>query len=481
MTTASEAETEKHPLPRSFWWTAACALAVMLAAGWPALFPVLLAAALAGAAMLLLNTRSGLYVLAFAIAPLGIIQKEIAGVTINLPEALILFLFLKELGRFLLRGEKPAPLPWLPIALYLGAALLACATGLGNGHPARAVFQDARQFTEYLTLYFLVAHRVTTPRQAAAILLAFVLGIALLALHGIAQRYGGFGIPGTQLISDLVYHGAVRSGSFYGATPLGALMVLALGPALGLLLYAPNFALKAGLGITVALFVTAAVFTKTRASWLAILLLLAVMFLLLPKSPKQIAAAAIAALVFAAALGPEVADRMSTLSFGKAERSLRMRVQYYATAGHIAQAHPWMGLGWGGYYSQGDILINGRYVPRTPNERPVGSPKQATVHSAYLQLLVKTGLLGLGAFLLILLGGARRVLPACLGAARTAPHFPLLAGTVASLAAYLAHAGLENFFQWPVMAQAFWLLMGTATALTIAPKKMPSNGCQPHA
>ena len=39
----------------------------------------------------------------------------------------------------------------------------------------------------------------------------YVAGATVIAIHGILQRYTGWGIPATQVVSDLVFHKGIRS------------------------------------------------------------------------------------------------------------------------------------------------------------------------------------------------------------------------------------------------------------------------------
>lgn len=459
---------------RPAWWPWLM-LAALLAApvvacamlDWPPiLLPVLVVAALGGL-VLLSHTLGGLIFTAFAIVPLGIVQVEVASVTVNLPEALILALAAKETLRFLATDEGPSPMvPWRALLFYLVAAAVAVGTGLISGNGLVAVLQDCRQFVEYVVLYLLVVHRIREPREMVWILAAFVTGGLAVAAHGILQRYTGIGIPGDQLLSDAIFHEGTRSGSFYGATPLGAIMVLSLGPAIGLFLRTRNPAYRLLLLGVIACLLTSAVFTQTRASWLAIALLLGFVLVSIRKSPAVIAAAVAGALVFAALLGPMVAHRMGKLSISKSERSMLERVHYYTAAYHIFREQPVLGLGWGCYYDLKTILTNGRYIPTELPARPNhASPVDATVHSAYLQLLVKAGALGLGAFLLFIASWGLLVLRARRRQPRDDADYVLFVGVAAALLGYLFHSSLENFFQWPVMSQAFWLLMGLSTVM----------------
>jgi len=188
---------------------------------------------------------------------------------------------------------------------------------------------------------------------------------------------------------------------------------------------------------------------------------------------KTITVAAAGAVIFAAALGPSIVQRISTLNNPLTDHSLMGRAQYYTAAAHIVRAHPLLGLGWGCYYDIDKILVNERYL-KTP--RPPGAP-DATVHSAYLQLLVKTGAFGLLGFLVILVAWAERVWRTRKTKPRGDRDYVLFMGITAGVAGFLFHNTFENFFQWPVMAQSLWLLLGLSFLMAHwAGTRKPSYG-----
>ena len=434
--------------------------------------PILLAALIPfgvlAAAVFVWNTLYGLCFAAFAIAPLGIIQLEVATVTVNLPEVLILLLFAKEVARFVLHREKiAASLPKRSLLLLIVVSLIGLATGSLRGNGFSPVLQDCRQYTEYVVLYLLVIHRVRTRRQMKAVLLSFLAGMSLLALHAVVQRFTGIGIAATQLVSDAVFHQGIRSGSFYGATPLGGMMVLALGVAAALALSTRSIPAKAILGACACLCLTAAVFTNTRASWLAIAFGGFYLFTSIHKTRGVIVCTVLGAILFSAVLGPIVVHRMGKIEISKTERSLLERVNYYTAAWHIFREYPVLGLGWGCEFSVHQININKRYVPPEHHARILQRTRwsKSTVHSAYLQVLVRTGLLGLGGLLVMLAVWGLDVLGERIQHDKDLLDHHLLVGVSSGLLGYLFHAGLENFFQWPVMAQSFWLLLGLSTAM----------------
>ncbi len=447
---------------------ALAALPVLVALDMPIYLALGLPAAVFAMAVFLWNTQAGLCFTAFAIGPLGIIQYEVVGITVNLPEVLILMIFTKEFLRFAASGEKPSPaVPWRTFWWLMAAWALGLLVGVLRGNGFVGALQDWRQYTEFVVLYLLVVHRVPTRRKMKQVLACYLAGATLLALHGILQRYTGIGIAATQLISDAVFHGAIRSGSLYGATPLGGLMVLALGVCAAMALSTLSMTVRLAVGACGAACLAAAVFTNTRASWIAIAIAMVYVFVSVRKTKGLILVTVLGALAFSAVLGPIVVRRMGTIEISKTERSLLERVQYYTAAWHIFRAHPVLGLGFGCDFNVQEINLNGQYFPPERHHRIVDRTQwdRATVHSAYLQILVRTGLVGLIPLLVFLWIWFFRNIRERLLREKDELDHNLFVGLAGSLLGYLCHAGLENFFQWAVMAQSFWLLLGLSTVV----------------
>ncbi len=416
------------------------------------------------------RTDWGLYVTAFAIGPLGIVQCEVASITINLPEILILCLVAKEGVRFVLRGEGTNPdVPWRLLGLFMAMSCMALVVGLVNGNGTARVLQDFRQFTEYVLLYLLLTHRVRQPHQVQIILMAYLLGCTVLALHGIVQHFTDIGIPLNQALSDNVHFQGTRGGSFYGATPLGGLMVLATGVGLSLMLGRLKFPMKAAAALCMAVCLTGAVYTYTRASWVAIALTILFVGLFITKTRRFIAVSAGAALVFLGTFGPLMVERLESISFSRAEQSLHERMNYYTVAWRIFCAYPLTGLGWGCQYRVSAILVNEGWADNKQlpvrDVRKSTPPNEATVHSAYLQLLVKGGPGLLISFLLLIAAWLSLVWRAWKKSELGPQERNALVALAGGLLGYMAHSGIENFFQWPVMAQSFWMLLAVSSAL----------------
>lgn len=418
------------------------------------------------------NTHWALCFTAFSIAPFGVVQLEILGVTLNLPEVLILVLTAKEGYLFLTRRERLSSIfPWRTLALFLFAAAVAVATGIIHQNGTLRVLQDCRQFTEFLVLFWLVIHRVSGRDEALRIASCYVMGATLLAIHGIVQQVEPVGIMATQVSSDLDLYRGVRSTSFYGATMLGGIMVLAIAPAIGVLLSSKRRVVRVVMGLCMILCAVTIVYTRTRASWIGLAVALALIALSIRPTPRLIASGLGATALLGLLLGPLVVQRLYTLTDPQADASIIARVQYYAAAARIGQANPLLGLGWGPFYEINTLLgVEPYVVPEFSKtiaaEEAVAEPvEEATVHSAYLQLLVKTGLLGVVSFGAILTVWLARIWAARAIRFQGDAAHGLFVGITAGLAGYLLHCTVENFFQWPVMAQSFWLLFGLSFLL----------------
>ncbi|MBX3176006.1 MAG: O-antigen ligase family protein [Candidatus Hydrogenedentes bacterium] len=440
------------------------------------------------------HTHAALCFIAFAITPFCVVQAEVLGVTLNLPEVLILALAAKEGVRLLRDGfTLPEALPHRTLAAFVAASVIAIATGFHHQNGAVRTLQDFRQFVEFLLLFGLVLRCVSGRDEAIRIAFCFALGGSLIALHGIMQQVAPLGVSPTQMSSDLRLYGAVRSASFYGPTPLGGLMVLAIGPAAGVLLASKRRSIQWIMAACILLCLVTIVLTRTRGSWLGLAVALALIAVSIRPSGKTLFAAAGAGIVLAFLLGPVVLQRLYTLADPVQDVSLMARAQYYAAAAHIGRAHPVLGLGWGCFYDIDTILNAERYVPVTMEEvaareaeeaaerRAFSDPgedappepaevEEATVHSAYLQLFVKTGLLGVLTFLAIIVVWVERIWRGRNTRFQSDSGHALFIGITASVAGYLFHSTFENFFQWPVMAQSFWLLFGLSFMLAPRPE-----------
>jgi O-antigen ligase/tetratricopeptide (TPR) repeat protein len=421
------------------------------------------ASLLAGCSVVMLSNGAwAVCFAAFSITPLGGLSHEVLDVTLYFPEVFILALAAREGLIFLYRRERFADgFPLRSIGFYLFAAFVAVGVGFARHNGAVKVMQDFRQYVEFIVLFWVVLQRVTSVRQARNVALCYVLGATLNAVHAIGQQFSARWA--VNAIAAAAGEVGARTGSFYHVNSFGVLMVLAAGTAWGLAAYSDRRSFKALMAACLTLCVVASVCTKSRGAWICMAATFAVIVLSLRPSKKTIVFCLVGGLMFAGALGPSVARRMSSLGDPAADKSLMGRFQYYTAVTYITGAHPLLGLGWGCYYDVEKILRAKEFV-ETPRPTKVGD---ATVHSLFLQFLVKTGVLGLLGFLSVVTVWFELLFRARGGGGFDSRGFRLFVGISAGLGGCLLQSAWENFFHQSVVAESFWLMLGLSFALGI--------------
>ena len=151
------------------------------------------------------------------------------------------------------------------------------------------------------------------------------------------------------------------------------------------------------------------------------------------------------ALGWASLMDPGLEHRLSA---GIDESSLQQpsRVDFWFTAFAMARDHPWLGVGPDNFR-----WLFSAYSGVAANNLGTHA------HNQYLESLADTGILGLASFVWVV---AALTLAAARQLRLAASDWPWRAALLASLTAWLVHAGLDDFERfWPTDV-AFWLIVG---------------------
>ena len=306
-----------------------------------------------------------------------------------------------------------------------------------------------RAACQYLLWFFVVTRIIRDDRDVMRLYLSLIGLGTLLALHGIYQYIAAVPIPASWMTHTET---AVRTRvySIFGSPNImGDFMAMAAPMCAGLAYYAKELRWKIAAWTATVLMCFACLFTMSRASWVAMAIAIVIFVLLVDRRLLALLAAAGVGACFV----PFVRTRIGFLftaefatantSGGRAGRKLNALNLFYA-------GNPWVGVGegmFGGAVAmQNQVLDNIDYF---------------YVDNYYLKTMVEMGYLGLGAYVLMLLG--------FLGAACRALHrralarkaqldrlFPLCAGMFAGLCAVIVHCFFENIFEEPYMMAWFW-------------------------
>lgn len=371
------------------------------------------------------------------------------------------------------RRERPlSSLPlFAPVVAYATVIILSLLTALN-------LYEGLWQSAETLVALGLFWAAATFFGDMAAVfrLFRWAVGAAtVVALLGIAQTWGA-DIPTLAITTPIV-----APGSTFGNINMAAqYLVLVLPLAVGLVILASTLSGELVAGAALGVIATHLTYTGTRAAWLGATLATLVLSWLVrrrgilisvPPSPfrrKIWSLVAVAAFVVLMNIVPRfvipgwgqshasVVTRLGSFAGEFEERtSLRVRLAIWANTSALVTDHPLLGVGKGNFQ-----FLYPRYARRVVEDvamKPETRVREA--HNDYVQFASETGLIGLGTFLCLLVGLARRF---CSGFTATAEAGRLVIGGTCAigLLALLVEAFFDFPFQRAVPEAFFWMLAG---------------------
>ena len=334
-----------------------------------------------------------------------------------------------------------------PIVAYIATQLLATLVGYLTGTVKTAAgFFYVLKYTEYFVIYYMVVNTVQDRSQAWRLIRVAFLTAAVASLIGIAQ------IPSGERVSA-PFEGEVGEPNTFG----GYLLVM-MGLAAGLLLESAR-ARAWSLGL-LALMALPFLYTLSRASYLGVLPLVAVLALL--SSRRRLMAGLLVLLLVGS---PMVAYLFPTPVVK------RVLYTFEPEAGQ-----PTVRLGRVAFDpSTSERLISFQQAFEAWMKRPIvgyGVTGFMFMDAQYPRILVETGMLGLAAFLWLVWAVLRSSL-AAFRALKEPRDRGLALGFLASTVGLLTHALGANTFIMVRIMEPFWFFAGIVTVL---PMLQPGDG-----
>jgi O-antigen ligase len=306
-------------------------------------------------------------------------------------------------------------------------------------------FERAYVFINWLIVYFLVTHIVTTERRFLIFLAFFLLWSLKLSQHGTrvfafsgfrAPSSGVWGPPGWfQNPGELAIQMCI-------AVPIGLLFVL------GLREHLSRWKFWTLLGLLPATAALTVVASNSRGSQLA---LVAVVLALVAQSRHRVKGLLLAGLVFAAlwAIVPErQRDRLAVMGD---DQTSKIRLTYWENGVEIANRYPILGIG---------------YKNWIPYYHTHFDPRGEVPHNMFVEAGAELGYTGLSAFVLLIAGTfvanrrTRRL-------AKSVPIWgPFLRSTAVGLDAALIGLLVAGFFVTVLYYPYFWVLLALTAALS---------------
>lgn len=365
----------------------------------------------------------------------------------NWDELLLILLVLAWPVQMALRGRLSYRLTPMDIPIMLFLAVVVFLFLVRSPQMGIAV-EGLRVYVEYMLWFFVASNLLLNKRQARALVNLLVALGTLVALHGVYQYIIGVEIPSTWLDSA---EGGVRTRVFsilYSPNVLGSFLVLLIPLTVSQLLSARTRLHRYYYIACLAPMALSLIFTYSRGAWLAMAGAFVIYGLIYN---WRILLALGAAAYTAPKLIPGISSRIGyMLSPAYLLSSARAgRVARWNKALEKMQNNPLFGEGFGRYGG----AVAARYIPSSNY-----------VDNFYLKTAAESGIIGLAAFVWLLISGVRCILNSY--RRLTDPYLKGLAGGLfAGLMGVLLHNGVENIFEVPSMTVYFWLLLGLAAAL----------------
>ncbi len=362
-------------------------------------------------------------------------------------ELLLIMLVLAWPVQMALRGRlkyRLTPMD-IPIMLFLATAVFLF---LVRSPQTGIAVEGLRVYVQYVLWFFVASNLLLNKRQTRVLINLLIALGTMIAIHGVYQYIIGVEIPSSWLDSA---ENGVRTRVFSilnSPNVLGSFLVLLIPLTVSQLLSAGTRLQRYYYIACLAPMALSLFFTYSRGAWLA----MAGAFVIYSLIYNWRILLALGATVYVAPkLIPGISSRIGymlspayLLSSAKAGRVAR-----WNKALEKLQNNPLFGEGYGRYGG----AVAARYIPSSNY-----------VDNFYLKTAAESGIIGLAAFVWLLISGVRCILNSY--RRLTDPYLKGLAGGLfAGLMGVLLHNGVENIFEVPTMCVYFWLLLGTAAAL----------------
>jgi O-antigen ligase len=372
--------------------------------------------------------------------------------------------------RWALIGDRPDDwqVPTFLLGLYgfIGFLSLAYAQ---HSEPVVQTLGDYVKDALIALVIVVLLKRGTAFRQVIWTLLAIALFLGSLSVFQyltgtFSNNYGGFANAELRGIaagtSGYRLTGPLRDGNFYAQ-----MMVVLIPIAIERMVHERKPILKLLAGLAAVLSTLTVVFTFSRGGFLAAVVVLAILFIIYPPRPLQLAVLIGLGLAVFAFVPSTYYDRILTLedlipnASGRvnvrSDNSIQGRASHLLTGLEMFKSNPVLGIG-----------LNNSVARYQEFSKEIGLATSATnrgLHSLYLQVAAETGIIGLSVFLLLILYALR-----CVADARKkfleafqADYAHLVTGLAIGFIGYLVAA----IFIHAAFPRYFYLLLGIMYSL----------------
>jgi len=385
----------------------------------------------------------------------------IGGVNLSLTTLCLAVLYALWLAELLAKKSTPRrPLVRLslPLIAYLGAVMV---SAIGARDTNLAGFQIFLLLQAFL-LYLYVVHSVRSRQDILFVVTMLIIGLILQSLMMIGVRFVGHDISVGNISARIDSFSRV-SGTFGSPNAAGSYLTLLLAPAMSVLLtrVRPGYKWLAALGF--GLGSLALIFTLSRGSWIGFVVSISILCLLAWRRGWLSPTVPVIVVILALILFLPLQEVISVRLFGDDAGAAQSRIPLMRLAFRMIHDNPVLGVGANNF----SIMIQ-RYATAE-----FGSEWLYTVHNQYLLLWAETGIVGLVAFIWLLLAILHRGWQSWKSADRFLS--PIALGFTAAILGHMAHMFVDFFIQRP-QVQLLWLIAALITAIHLESGKTRNAG-----
>ncbi|MCC5896593.1 MAG: IctB family putative bicarbonate transporter [Phormidium sp. BM_Day4_Bin.17] len=405
----------------------------------------------------------------FALAPF--VSTTLIGVLLALCAAFLLLLVLSDNSDIALT----------PIHIGVGLYWLVASLATALSRVPEQAMRGWVKLTLFLVVFALAA-RVLRSAKLRSILITVYLHTALVvSVYGMRQVFFGAAPLATWTDPTSASANVTRVYSYLGnPNLLAGYLIPAIALSLGAVFAWEHWPRKALALVMFGLNSIVLFQTYSRGGWIGMAATLFVFALLmvygwrdrLPRPWRNWAIPAVlggtvAVVLIAVTAVPPVRDRVSSLFIGRADSSNNFRINVWTSVIEMIRDHPVLGIG------PGNEAFNQVY--------PLYMRPRYTALSAYsvlLEITVETGLVGLTAFLWLLLVTVQQALIQLQRLRRQAnPDAFILIAAVASLAGFMAHGLVDTVWYRPQINTLWWLCLALVASFypSLPPHSQPSE------
>ncbi len=384
-------------------------------------------------------------------------------------EALLLFCFIwlvwERLDRRPSLAARTNPLDF-PVAIFIVTGFV-----LMNVVSPYSSIQLAgyRATAQYLLWFFVITRLLHDDADFMRLYLTLLALAVAISLHGIYQYIVGAPMP-ESWVAQAETAVRTRVYSIFGSPNImGDFMVLFVPMAVGLAYYVTDTRVKLLCWLCAVIMCFACLFTMSRGAWVAMAVTIVLFILLVDRKLFWLLLACCACLV----LIPFVRTRIGFLfteDFVAANTNGGRGSRWVLAMENLYNANPLLGMGLGMF--GGAVAMQNQIIDYL---------QYFYVDNYYLKILVEMGYVGLGAFLVMLLG---LLYTGCRALYRTGARlkqkldrtYPLCAGMFSGLVGVLVHCYFENIFEEPYMMVYYWVIAAMLVYLGFIRKPTQTEG-----